>query len=180
MHPAQIKSNYNQAIGEFVVSYATMDLHITKFITVHNKLACQTNLVLSVPIQSKLDDFGKIEKLDNIISFNLKDGDITQIQQYWTSIKEDIFNLTEIRHHLIHGTGASFLYNEPIETRIINKKSKLLEKREFTENFIKQKSERLTEIIYHQKFGLVGEFWHLFAISTGLNPFYLTGIQFDR
>jgi hypothetical protein len=177
MHPAQTKLNYDQAIGEFVVLYAQMDLHITKFIAVHCKLATENNLMLSIPIQSKLESFGKVKKLDNIISDNLIHGNIQLVKEYWDLIKNDVFDLTQIRHHLVHGTGVSVLYNEPMETRIINK-SNALEKREFTIDYIKQKSKRPSEIIYHQKFGLVGDFWHLFAMSTGLNPFFLTGIQF--
>src|ERR1700744_2235571 len=99
MNRNKTKAHYDQAIGEFVVLYAQLDLHISKFIAVHCKLASENGFTLTIPIQTKLDDYGKVKKLDNIISNNLNSGNIQLIREYWSSIKQDIFDLTDIRHH---------------------------------------------------------------------------------
>jgi hypothetical protein len=111
MNMLENRRSYQEAIGEFIVAFAEIEVWITLFdAVIKTKNAPKVPLVgsLSVPLNIKLKNIKRFitENLDN------------DYLKRWKAIHSEIDDLNLHRNHIIHGTGFSSLWGEYIRTAI--------------------------------------------------------------
>ncbi|MGF7082745.1 hypothetical protein [Mucilaginibacter sp. UYCu711] len=170
----KVTKAYYEAIGEFIVVYSGLEMHLSKFLSAQQSHAHNGLFSLSVTIAANFDTFKKVEKLDTYIHFHIPS--VTEsLKNKWKDIYKEIKVLAEARNFLVHGLCFGFVHCEPIDTFLtINKNDK--------ENMVTRKF-MLAEIIQHTTNAravvnsLQKDFWHEYLKVLGFQDVYLTSIS---
>jgi hypothetical protein len=164
--------SYHTAIGEFVVVYAGLEMHLGKLIGVKKNKAVVHNHMIHVPIASDFDMVKKAKKLNEYINFHLpQNADTTFIKNEWALIYPALTEIIEARHYLVHGTCLGRVSFEPMDT-FLTADSENMVKRQFYIVDIESLTDRGKQIAKM----LDGDFWHKYARCLGYKNFSLTAI----
>lgn len=161
---------YYAAIGDFVVAYAGLEMHLGKFISAKKANAKVQNFNLSVTIAADFDMTKKAAKLDKYIQFHIPKA-TNQFKKEWEIIYYEVLDITEARHYLVHGLCLGFVYYEPIDTFLSFDKDNMIN-RKFMLSEIENLTLRTKGIVGQ----LTGDFWHKYAMFLGYKDYFLTGI----
>jgi|GEM_PF-6805297 len=162
---------YYAAIGEFVVTYAELELELTKLISIKKSEAELSNFSLSITIEPNFDLIKKAKNVDQYIKFHIPNLP-ENLKFEWNAIFGQILTFTESRNYLVHGTCFARVHFEPMDT-FLTKGDGNMKKRQFYINEIIDSTIAMKKIVSR----LDRTFCLEFARALGYKKFYLTSVS---